>query len=154
MDGFVEIATSTDISEILSVQKAAFAPVAEAHGQPDIPPMTETQEQAMDEFEKMTFFKYVLDGRIIGAVRTFINEAGECYIGRLVVLPQYQCKGIGRALMEAVHSAYPACAGFILFTAAHDNDKTIRFYANLGYRTVLVKQHTGMDMLFMRREIS
>lgn len=152
MNGPVKRAKRADIPKILTVQKAAFAPVAAAHNRPDIPPMIETLEQALDEFEKMAFFKYVQNGRIIGAVRTCVNESGECYIGRLVVLPEYQCSGIGRALMEAVHAAYPNCTGFILFTAAHDNEKTIRFYNNLGYKNVLIKNENGVELLFMRRE--
>lgn len=140
-----------DLAEILCVQKAAFAPVAKAHGKPDIPPMTETQAQAEEEFDKMTFFKYVVDGRIVGAVRARLMESGECYIGRLVVLPAYQRRGIGAALMHAAHGAYPKCTAFTLFTARDDVDN-IAFYTKLGYTIICSEDAGGLEIVNMQRE--
>lgn len=144
-------ANNADLSDILRVQKAAFAPVAKAHGKPDIPPMTETQEQAEEELGRLTFFKCVMDGRIMGAVRAGIMENGECYIGRLVVLPDHQRRGIGAALMHAAHSAFSGCTAFKLFTGKDDTE-TIAFYTKLSYTIISTENVGGLEIVNMRRE--
>lgn len=144
-------ADSSDLPDILRVQKVAFAPVAKAHGKPDIPPMTETPEQAEAELAGMAFFKCVMDGRIVGAVRAKLTANGECYIGRLVVLPEYQRRGIGAALMHAAHSAYPGCSAFTLFTGK-DDAKTIALYTKLSYTIISTENVGGLEIVNMRRE--
>lgn len=153
MYGSVGMVKREDLPEVLKVQKAAFASVAQESGKPDIPPMTETIEQITDDFERMAIFKYTLDGKIVGTVRACPVENNDCYIGRLSVHPDYQRRGIGQSLMFAVHDAYKECSGFILFTA-QDSEKNISFYKKLGYRIISVQNHFGIDMVHMRRDNS
>ncbi len=149
MYGSVGMVKKEDLPEILQVQKAAFTPVAQSSGNFNIVPMTETIEQLTDDYERMAVFKYTLDGNIVGSVRACPNESNDCYIGRLSVHPDYQGRGIGQALMSAVHDAYQNCRGFILFTAK-DSEKNISFYKKLGYYIVSVQNKFGIEMVFMR----
>lgn len=151
MDGLVVMVEKKDLAEVLEVQKAAFAPIALKSERPDIAPMTETIEQITGDFERMTMFKYTLNGKIAGSVRACPDGNGDCYIGRLSVHPYHQRKGIGQSLMFAVHDMYKDCRGFILFTAK-DSVKNISFYNKLGYTIVSSRNEFGVDMVNMRRD--
>ena len=57
-------------------------------------------------------------GRLVGAVRGRLD--GDAWdIGRLMVAPDLQGRGIGRLLLEAIEVAAPdEATGFVLFTGA------------------------------------
>ncbi len=79
------------------------------------------------------FLKAVLDdGTIVGSVK--MRARGKsCWIGRLIVLPEYQRQGIGRKLMEAAESYFPEVVKFELGTGSKSTGN-IGFYQKLGYR--------------------
>ena len=96
----IEIATIQDVPEILELQYKAFRPVAEFLNWLDAPNLTETVEHARGEFLKYTTLKMLSDdGKIIGSVRGRVED-GSLYIGRLMVLPEFQKNGYGRILLR------------------------------------------------------
>lgn len=97
----VERATVDDAEEILSLQKLAYQSEAEIYDDFTIPPLTQTLEEIKRDFESQIFLKAVTDGRIMGSVRGFVRE-GTCYIGRLIVHPDFQNQGIGTQLMDRI----------------------------------------------------
>lgn len=66
------------------------------------------------DFEKQIFLKTVIDGRIIGSVRAFGKE-GTCYVGRLIVHPDFQNRGIGAQLMHETEKVFNTSKRFELF---------------------------------------
>ncbi len=72
-------------------------------------------------------------GRLVGAVRGRLE--GESYeIGRLMVAPDLQGRGIGRLLLEAVERTAPVEATeLVLYTGAL-SERNIRLYRKAGYR--------------------
>jgi ribosomal protein S18 acetylase RimI-like enzyme len=56
-----------------------------------------------------------MDGRSIGSVRANVKE-GTCYIGRLIVHPDFQKRGIGTRLMSEMEKVFNSCKRFELFT--------------------------------------
>jgi tRNA (guanine37-N1)-methyltransferase len=72
-------------------------------------------------------------GRLVGAVRG--RPAGDDWdIGRLMVAPDLQGRGIGRVLLEAIEAAAPAeVSTYVLFTGAL-SERNIRIYKKSGYR--------------------
>ena len=101
------IATEKDIPELLNVQKTAFMPVSLKINWPDAANITETLEQATEAFPHYTMLKMLNDeGRIIGMVRGKV-ENGSLYIGKLMVLPEYQGQGIGTQLIRAIEKQLP-----------------------------------------------
>lgn len=144
-------ATAGDLDEILTVQKRAFLKVAEEMQNLNIPPLTQTTEDIKDEFRKRIFLKYELDGKIVGSVRAHLDEANNCQIGKLVVLPEYQNKGLGKELMQQIEQEFPECGGYELFTG-EGNGVTVSFYSKLGYLPVLSRVQDGVSMVYMRKE--
>ena len=95
-------ACQQDLPEILAVQKAAFAAEAKLVNDWNIPPLTQTLDELADDWRKDIMLKAVTDQHgLVGTVRGQEAQDG-FYIGRLAVLPQWQGRGCGSALLEAI----------------------------------------------------
>jgi ribosomal protein S18 acetylase RimI-like enzyme len=122
-----------DLEEILKLQKLSFKSEAIKHNDLHIPPMIQTLEDVIIDFSKGTvFLKYTEQNQIIGSVRAFIDKNNHCQIGRLVVHPDHQKKGIGTLLMKAIESEFKQCDEFKIFTG-EKSDNVIALYQKLGY---------------------
>jgi ribosomal protein S18 acetylase RimI-like enzyme len=71
---------------------------------------------------------------VISLVKAYQRD-GTCSIGRVIVHPEYQNRGIGRKLMLAVEETFPQCRKFSLFTGKN-SVKNLYFYGSLGYKQV------------------
>ena len=70
--------------------------------------------------------------RLIGIVRAVGDGHTIIFIQDILVLPEYQRKGIGSALLQEILSRYSMVRQIELVT---DNDpKTISFYRSMGFR--------------------
>lgn len=150
MEGMIEKAQQSDLAEILCVQKAAFSTIAAFLKIPTLQPMTQTLEEIQDEYDSWIFLKYTLNGHIVGSVRAIIDHDHICHIGKLVVLPEYQNAGIGKALMHDVHERFKSSKTFQLFTGKNVNH-IVDFYHKLGYAQMYTKTMNGIIMVFMER---
>ena len=73
-------------------------------------------------------------GRLVGAVRGRVDSHGEWDIGRVMVAPDLQGRGLGRALLELVEALAPAdVTTYVLFTGAGSTDN-LRMYKKAGFR--------------------
>ena len=139
-----------DAAEILAVQRRAFTPQGELYDDPELPPLVETEEAIRKNFETHTILKAVKDGKIVGAVRGKM-KGNTCRIGRLVVEPALQDRGIGRLLMDEIESRFPKAHAFELFTG-HRSEKTIALYTKLGYEIFRTqKESDTLTLVFMRK---
>lgn len=77
-------------------------------------------------------FKAMVDGTLVGSVRAH-GANGVVQIGRLMVEPSAQGRGIGSALLRAIEAAFPAAAQFELFTGSR-SEANVRLYERHGYR--------------------
>ena len=57
-----------------------------------------------------------------------------CYIGRLIVHPDYQNQGIGTALMSEIEDKFSNISRFEIFTG-YKSEKNLYIYKKLGYET-------------------
>ena len=131
-------AVAEDTEELLALQKLAFQQQAVLYDDFTIPPLTETLEEMMRDFDKSIFIKAIDRQRIIGSVRAH-REGCTCFIARLAVHPDYQNKGIGRRLMQVVEARFPDVERFELFTG-YKSVRSISLYKSLGY--VIFKEDT------------
>ncbi len=124
-------ATAADAEEILAVVHAAFRPVAEEYGVPTLPPLEETLADLLADMRTHIVLKAVEEGRIVGSVRAALFR-GTCEVGRLVVLPEMQGRGIGAALARAIETYFADAERFELFTG-HRSGAPLHIYRSLGY---------------------
>ncbi|NLK87906.1 MAG: GNAT family N-acetyltransferase [Clostridiaceae bacterium] len=128
----IESALLSDLGEILALQKLAYISEAEIYNDYSIPPLLQTIEDIKSEYAGKSFLKAVDSGRIVGSVRACVQN-DTCYIGRLIVHPDYQNKGIGTALMNGIEEQFQGCKRYELFTGKN-SVKNIYLYEKLGYR--------------------
>ena len=147
----IELATIQDVPEILELQYKAFRPVAERLNWPDAPNLTETVEHALGEFPKYTTLKMLSDdGKIIGSVRGRV-ENGSLYIGRLMVLPEFQMNGYGRILLRKIQSILPHDRAWL--DTSGDVPETVSFYEREGFRIFERKRfENGVSWIFMEKK--
>ncbi len=121
-----------DLEEILQLQYLAYQSEAALFGNKDIPPLKETIDEVIAEFESVIILKMVDEnGSIIGSVRAKA-AAGTAYIGKLMVHPDHQRKGYGRRLLTEIEKYFPG-GRYELFTSTRSVDN-IRLYESVGYR--------------------
>ncbi len=68
---------------------------------------------------------------IIGSVRAY-EEDGTCFIGKVIVDPEHQNRGMGTELMRSIEARFKNAKRFELFTGKH-SEKNLHFYRKLGY---------------------
>lgn len=128
----IERALQEDLQNILDLQYIAYQSEAELFKTQDIPPLKQTIEEVIEEFHKGTILKAVDEnGEIIGSVRAY-EKNGIVYIGKLMVHPKMQKRGIGTALLSAIEKQYPD-RRYELFTSTK-SISNIRLYEKLGYK--------------------
>jgi len=146
----VERASVGDSEELLSLQKLAYRGEAEIYNDFSIPPLLQTLEEVRKDFENQVFLKTVRDGKIVGSVRAFVKE-GTCYIGRLIVHPDFQNQGIGKELMSGIEETFKEARRFELFTG-HKSEKNLHLYEKLGYRAFkTVKANERLNIVFLEK---
>ena len=143
----VEVAGREDLEEILALQKLAFYNEAVRRNDFTIAPMSQTADEISKEYSNLRqaeiFLKIVQDRRIVGSVRAYEKD-GTCYIGRLIVHPDYKRRGYGTRLMKAIETCFQG-ARYELFTAA-ESAGNILFYEGLGYHIYQTREGSGKIM--------
>lgn len=71
------------------------------------------------------------DEKLIGLIRVVGDGASILYIQDLLVLPAYQRKGVGTALLRSVFEMYPDVYQIVLMT--DNTPKTAAFYRSLSF---------------------
>lgn len=120
-----------DAAEILALQKLAYRSEAENYGDWTIPPLLQNLEEIRGQFRSHLFLKAVIEGSIIGSLRSRVSSS-TCQIGRLIVHPDWQNRGIGTLLLQEVERCHPDAVRFELFTGSQSL-ANLRLYRRLGY---------------------
>jgi GNAT superfamily N-acetyltransferase len=149
----IDKAKYEDLDEILKLQKIAFQEEAELYKQLHIPPLEQTIDNIREEYNEMIFLKAQIDNRIIGSVRAKFTNGETCYVGRLIVHPDFQNKGIGGQLMNEIEKCFPQASRFELFTG-NRSVKNIYLYKKLGYRIIKeVDTEIDIKMVVMEKAL-
>lgn len=123
-------ATAGDVRAALAVQREAFTVEAGLYGDPELPPLRESEAEFAAGLDAALGLVALLDGRLVGSVR--VRPAGRSlHIARLSVAPDVQGRGIGAALLARAEAAAPADEA-LLFTG-HLSAGNLRLYARAGY---------------------
>lgn len=145
----IERASINDAQEILSLQKLAYQGEAKIYDDFKIPPLVESLDDLKDKFKSHVFLKATVDGKIIGSVRV-LQKDGTCCIGRLMVHPGFQNRGVGTKLLLEIERMF-SCARFELFTG-DKSVKNIHLYQKLGYCVFKVENpEDNVNLVFLEK---
>ncbi len=128
--------TTDDAGELLTLQRSAYAEQAQLHHDPFLPPLIQTLDQVVTELDEseVTALGLRSGHRLVAAVRVRV-PAGEtaAQLGRLVVAPDLQGRGLGTRLLVAAERSLPDAVREVrLFTGEHSAGN-LRLYARHGY---------------------
>jgi len=125
-----------DLGELLTLQRACWVQEALANDMLDIPALHESLEDLEASLDEWSWYVVRSAGRLVGAVRGQLDTRdGHSHwdIGRVMVAPDLQGRGLGRALLEHIQAVAPAEAtSYVLFTGAHSADNQ-RMYKKAGF---------------------
>jgi tRNA (guanine37-N1)-methyltransferase len=129
-------AVPADAAEILTLQRACWVQEALANASLDIPALHESLEDVRTWLGEWDTYVVRRSGRLVGAVRGRRDgpDGTVWDIGRVMVAPDLQGAGLGRALLEHIEAVAPAgVTSYALFTGAA-SARNHRIYKKAGYR--------------------
>ena len=140
----IQPARQQDLPEILAVQRAAFETEAQLVNDWNIPPLTQTLDELTNDWRKGIMLKAVDEyGIIVGTVRGH-NAPDGFYIGKLAVLPQWQGRGMGSALLGAIidlaqtapkaAERVTTCASRLVLFTSTKSERNLRLYERFGFK--------------------
>jgi len=124
-------ADRADLEHILALQYLAYQSEAKLHNNYSIPPLLQTFDDIILEYEKCVFLKAVDEsGTITGSIRGF-EDQDTVHVQKVIVHPDKQGQGIGTALLGAIERECPS-SRYEIFTS-NKSVRNIRLYERLGY---------------------
>ena len=131
-------ATRADAGEILTLQRACWLSEAFDSQSLEIPALQEDLATVVAELDRWQTYVVRSAGRLVGSVRGRLDEGPDGArvwdIGRLMVAPDVQGRGLGRLLLEHIQAVAPAEAtAYWLFTGAKAA-RNQRLYRKAGFR--------------------
>ncbi len=128
----ISIAEIQDCDEIIQLQRLAYESEAQLYKNWTLPPLLQAADSLRQEFETSLILKAIEGNKIVGSVRAKLVE-DTCHIGRLIVHPDFQRKGIGSDLLQHIEKRFSQqAAHFELFTGSK-SESNIRFYVRNKY---------------------
>ena len=146
----IERAVIEDVPAILALQKLAYRIEAEIYDDHSIQPLLQTIEDLIGEFQSLTFFKAVQGDSLVASVRTRV-KGDTCHVGKLIVHPAFENRGIGSALLAFIESHHDTAQRFELFTG-HRSLRNLHLYEKFGYREFRrEKAGDRLTMIFLEK---
>ena len=131
-------AEKSDVPEVLALQKVAYQSEAEIYGDDSLPALQQTLKQLAEDFDRMVFLKAVVNGKIIGSVRGYVQQ-DTAHLSRMIVHPYFQGRGLARRLMTDLEGKFPEVKRYEAFTG-HKSKRNLNTLAKLGYQTFKTEQ--------------
>lgn len=144
-------ANITDLEAILTLQKLAYQSEAKIYNDFQIQPLTQTLSSVLEEFRSGIILKASKGSIIVGSVRAKMN-GDTCQIGKLIVHPEEQNKGLGFALMKNIEDKFQIAERYELFTGSKSL-VNIKLYKKLGYTIFDTKKINNLfQLVFLQKE--
>jgi tRNA (guanine37-N1)-methyltransferase len=136
LDLEIRPATRADAGELFTLTRACWLQELWANPGGVIPALEESFEDSLRGLAEWTTVVAVAGGRIVGSARGRVEgpDGTVWDVGRVMVAPDLQGRGLGRHLLSLIEEAAPAeVTSYSLFTGAGSADN-IRMYKKAGYR--------------------
>lgn len=144
-------ATPADAAAIADLTRRAFAQQAALYEDDTLPPLSDTAKSVRDAIARgVVLVAETGDGAVVGSVRGELR--GECcLVGRLVVEPGVQGRGIGRTLARELEERFTGVERFEIFTG-HRSEPALHLYESLGYARERTEHvHERLSLVFLSK---
>jgi ribosomal protein S18 acetylase RimI-like enzyme len=121
-----------EAEQILELQRLSYMTEAALYDDWALPPLTQTLRKLLEQYDDHTILAARLGDEVVGSVRARLKD-GTCHVGRLVVHPRLQRRGLGTRLMREIEASFPDARRYELFTG-HLSEGNLRLYRRLGYQ--------------------
>lgn len=145
-----------DAGEVLTLQRAAYVTEAQAHDDAHIPALLETLDALRAGLgDPAVLALGVRDGgRLVGAVRCRV-EGRVGAVGRLVVAPDRQGRGLGGMLLAAVEEALQGRVERLVLFTGEKSAGNRRLYASHGYAEVRQERvSSSMTLVHLEKQLA
>jgi N-acetylglutamate synthase-like GNAT family acetyltransferase len=131
----VRKAVEEDIPQVQELSKEAFRMYAESAGiMALVSPLNESYEDLQREIQNKMVFVAESEGVIIGSVRIEVKPDKTAYLSRFGVRGEFQNKGIGKILMDAIDESMNELEISKLYLHTASRMLTlVRFYYGRGF---------------------
>lgn len=122
-----------DVSELVVLQRCCWVPEAIINHNLNIPALHENEADVLDWATTWSTLCLRRGGRLVGAVRAQATPEGAWDIGRLMIAPDLEGRGLGRWLLARAEELAPeSVTRFVLFTG-ENSARNIQIYQCAGY---------------------
>jgi len=146
----VTVATPADLGELLTLTHACWLQEALGNHTLDIPAVHETLESLTTSLQGWQTYAVRSGGRLVASVRGRLVD-DDWHIGRLMVAPDLQGRGLGRMLLEHIQRVAPAGATAYSLVTGAASDRNHRMYRKAGFRLVADPETPGIVHFVKRR---
>ena len=135
LDLDIRLASRADAGELFTLTRACWLQELWANPGVLIPALEESFEDSVRGIDEWTTFVARAGDRIVGSTRGRIAGDGTVWdVGRVMVAPDLQGRGLGRYLLQLIEDVAPdEATSYELWTGAKSVDN-IRMYKKAGYR--------------------
>ena len=139
------------VGELLTLQRAAYVTEAQLYDDVRLPALVQTPDELADELAQSSCLAALAGSRLVGAVRTR-ERGGVLHVGRLVVAPDLQGRGIGTRLLLAAERSTTLPRAALLTGARSTAD--LRLYRRHGYvETAREPLRPGLELVHLVKEL-
>ena len=123
-----------DAGELLTLQRACWMQEAASNDSvAGIPALQESLADVQEWLSTWTSYVVRVEGRLVGAARGRLD--GDVWdIGRIMVAPDLQGRGLGRLLLEHIQEVAPPAATSYILTTGYRSEANQRMYKKAGFR--------------------
>lgn len=126
-------AVPADVPELFVLQRCCWVGEAQDNDMLSIPPLVETLDDVRASLDEWLTFVVRVGGRMVGSVRARAVDR-DWHIGRLMVAPDLQGRGLGRWLLERIEAAAPEQVDTLSLLTGARSEGNLRMYRRAGYR--------------------
>jgi len=148
----IDVVTTADAGELLTVRRAAFVAEAQLYNDPNIPALTQTLEELLVDLESddVVTLGAWRGHRLVGSIRVGI-EGEKATIGRLAVAPDLQSQGIGTQLLFAVLGHLPDSTKEVWVFTGQNSKHNISLYNKVGYEHQFDQVSGDLTYAYLRK---
>lgn len=131
MEPIIAQARVRDAEALLKLQYLCYQTEAALYEDYTIAPLTQSLTDLLSEYDTHAILVARLGEEIVGSVRGQLREDA-CHIGRLIVHPWLQGRGLGTKLLHAMEERFRSATRYELFTGSR-SEGNLHLYRKLGY---------------------